>query len=172
LDISAENNKMHGTMVNSDNINSLLADARTRYDLVLLDIPFEKLLEYPSVIFASTLIPFVINPDEMSMINTVVTLDADNFEETNHLNLFLSKTCLILNKFDNNLGFNLKGYKDIPKKLRELSGENSFDKMIVAGSIPATDSFGQMTLKGNLAALCSRKDNDSFFKLVQNLYSI
>lgn len=172
IDISTDNLKIGTDAVTSDNLNNLLADARTHYDLTIVDLPYSDIQKYTSVIYTSNVIPFVITPDSMCLLNTVSDIDISKFEETKNFNLLLSKSCLVLNKFAGYLPFDLDGFQEIPTKLKELSDDELFEKLEIVGCIDDFESFGQMLLGTKLTALCDRKSCEKYFRVLKKLYDL
>lgn len=121
----------------SARLQKLVSIALNKYDLVIIDCPFEDLKQWGVLIPLSASIVHVMNNDPYSVYGTINMLCPESFTDESDYQIYIPKMHLLLN---NTTPVKLQGYPVDAEHIRDifaaLTGDSSYLDYSVLGEIP------------------------------------
>ena len=172
LDFAINDARQQETYADNEKLQYLLTAAKVKYDLTLVDMPFDKLKKYPSAITLAERSAYVLENDVMGLVNFLHTMVPDEFQATVDFQVFESRIGLLLNKVNQEnqyLGTPITA-KNIQEMLVDISDDTVYDDYQVLGSVPFVPNYG---LQVDQKPLLTESSDDFlmlYFKILYNMY--
>lgn len=172
MDFSITDARIQETYADNEKLQYLLTASKIKYDLTLVDMPFEKLKKYPSCIALAERSAYVMSNDVMSLVNFLHEVVPDEFEATVDFQVFESRVGLIINQYNQNNTYCDDVVLDskIPELLTDISEDPIYEDYEILGSIPYIPKYGLQTDNHPLLTESSEDYLMKFFRILYNMY--
>lgn len=174
LDFSITDARLQESYADTQKMFYLVTAAKgcANIDLTLIDMPFEKLSKYASVIPLAEKSAFVMENDVMGLVNFIHSMVPDEFEATVDFQVFESRMGLIINKFNPENQYLKKPIvpQDIPNILCDISDDLIYDGYEIFGTIPWIPNYGLQADGAPLLVQSSQEYLMTYFKMLYKMY--
>lgn len=159
ISIDAEDNREIMNTVTPEAIQSLLLQALTKYNLVVVDIPWDYLVANPVLMTVPHDILFTTSNDIMTMISDLNHLTPDSFSSPDIFNMLISKMRFVLNMTSPENVYERKTIteKNFNKVCYILTEEEMFTTIPVVANIPMVKGVGNQASYGKPASSFSEE---------------
>lgn len=144
ISLQAEDNREIMNSIKANDLQALLLNALSYYNLVVVDIPWDYLMNNLSLVAATPDILFVTSNDLMTMISSLSHLTADSFESLTDYQMVLSKLKFVLNMSSAENVYEKKAIteKNFSNICVELTDDEMFGNIPVLSNIPFVSNVG------------------------------
>ncbi len=131
------------SVVDNSRIQRLIGTALSQYDIVFIDCPFDKVMEWDALVTSATRIVHVMNSDQNAIMNNVTLLDEDAFLDPSIFQMYVPRMGLVLNAAKPIKLYGIPVNADnILSVFMELTGdEDSYVDFDVLGEIPYIENY-------------------------------
>lgn len=132
--------------VDNAKIQRLLGTALSKYDMVFIDCPFDKIMEWDALVTGATRIIHVMNNDMNSIMNNINLLCEDAFLDPSIYQMYIPRMGIVLNAVK---PINVMGIPSNAQNLLQLfmsitGDEDSYTDFAVLGEIPFLFDYEQI----------------------------
>ena len=154
LSITAGDNREIMTTFTNIELQTMLLSALTKFNLVVVDMPWEYMMQHPEIISIPHDILFTTSNDIMTMISDLNQLSEDAFEKPEHYQMLMSKLRFVLNMTSEenhyqNKKITEKNFTDVCYLLTE---QEMFTTIPVVANIPFLPNIGNQVVLGKPAS--------------------
>lgn len=168
LDLSINDVRGYAESCTPEKLQKLIATATTSYDLILIDMPFDKLKAFSPLISMASTIIHVMNNDMNALFNLVTMVDPDNFEDRTDYQLYVSKIAVVLNAcLDSKWNNTPINAKSLVKVLIAMTDDDSFDDYMVLGEVPFIGNYNSIIEETDLPA--NKEYSQYYLQLLRQL---
>ena len=159
ITISAADNRQILKSITPLEVQSLLLQALTKYNTVVVDIPWSYLMEHPQLISVPHDIIYCTSNDVMTMISDLNQLTEDAFERLEDFQMLIAKLRFVLNMTSADNAYEGKSIteKNFTKICYELTEEDMFRTIPVLANIPILPNIGNQVSVGQPASAFSKE---------------
>ena len=144
ISLQAEDNRDIMNSIKASDLQALLLNALAYYNLVVVDIPWDYLINNLSLCAVTPDILFVTSNDLMTMISSLSHLTSDSFENLTDYQMVLSKLKFVLNMSSTENVYEKKTIteKNFSNICVELTDDEMFGNVPVLSNIPFVSNVG------------------------------
>lgn len=171
LDLSIDDPDLHIKGLTDQKIQMLLAEAHTKYDLVLVDFPFDMLVQFGTVLTQCDRLAYVTENDVCSLVNIINLISPGVFNASVDYHMFRSKLGFILNRYNPNhtMHESVIEPQNFTLMLNNLVEDGEWAKYPIYGTVEELKTYSKQLDNGML--LCNSKGFDElFFEMLYCMY--
>lgn len=159
ISIAAEDNRAIAQSVTVLEVQALLLQALTKYNVVIVDMPWWYLMKNPQLISIPHDILFCTSNDVMTMLSDLNQLTEDAFNTSQDFQMLISKLKFVLNMTspDNAYEGSHITEKNFTKICYNLTEEDMFRTIPVLANIPTLPGIGNQVSMGRPASAYSKE---------------
>lgn len=171
LDLTIDDPDLHIKSLTDQKIQMLLAEAHTKYDLILVDFPFDMLVQFGTVLTQCDRLAYVTENDVGSMVNIINLISPGVFNASVDYHMFRSKLGFILNRYNPNHTMHESVIEPqyFTLMLNNLVEDGEWAKYPIYGTVEELKTYSKQMDNGML--LCNSKGFDElFFEMLYCMY--
>ena len=169
--LTEENNATLLDNITNLEIQTMLTQALLKFNLVVVDIPFEFLVSRPDLVALPHSILFCTSNDLMTIVGDLSNLTMDKFPRIDYYNILLSKLKFVLNMTQPENTFEGKqiNSKTFSKVCSSITNEDIFKGIPTLANIPFLSDIGLQVEKEQPASLYNEEFAVYCTQILQNL---